>query len=110
LRFHDPKNWPILREALINMSSADLIGTGPKLLIPPESAAEKSIQAPKGNARGGGGPGSVGKIPNRSKPTQGNARNAAGAIPRGKPVVRTGGKPAAKTGFGAVGGKKPGSR
>ncbi|WP_348943611.1 YgiQ family radical SAM protein [Chitinibacter sp. FCG-7] len=83
LRYHDPKNWPILREALISMGRADLIGTGPKQLIPPESAAEKTMQAPKGNARGGGGPGSVGKIPNRSKSPQGNARNTAGAIPRG---------------------------
>ncbi len=34
LRYHDPKNWPLLREALKNMGRADLIGNGKKHLIP----------------------------------------------------------------------------
>ena len=34
LRYHDPKNWPILREALKKMGRADLIGNGKKHLIP----------------------------------------------------------------------------
>ncbi len=34
LRYHDPKNWPLLREALNAMGRADLIGNGKKHLIP----------------------------------------------------------------------------
>jgi uncharacterized radical SAM protein YgiQ len=34
LRYHDPNNWPMLREALKMMGRADLIGNGKKHLIP----------------------------------------------------------------------------
>jgi len=34
LRYHDPKNWPLLRDALKSMGRADLIGNGKKHLIP----------------------------------------------------------------------------
>ncbi len=34
LRYHDPKNWPLLREALKNMGRNDLIGNGKHHLIP----------------------------------------------------------------------------
>lgn len=34
LRYHDPANWPLLREALKKMGHADLIGNGKKHLIP----------------------------------------------------------------------------
>ena len=34
LRYHDPKNWPMLREALKEMGRADLIGPGKHQLIP----------------------------------------------------------------------------
>ena len=34
LRYHDPENWPMLREALKEMGRADLIGNGKKHLIP----------------------------------------------------------------------------
>jgi hypothetical protein len=34
LRYHDPENWPILREALKKMGRADLIGNGKHHLIP----------------------------------------------------------------------------
>ncbi|CAB1370703.1 YgiQ family radical SAM protein [Denitratisoma oestradiolicum] len=34
LRYHDPANWPLLREALKAMGRADLIGNGKKHLIP----------------------------------------------------------------------------
>ncbi len=38
LRYHDPKNWPMLRTALKNMGRMDLIGTGERHLIPPASS------------------------------------------------------------------------
>ncbi|HNA22101.1 MAG TPA: YgiQ family radical SAM protein, partial [Agitococcus sp.] len=34
LRYHDPNNWPMLREALKEMGRADLIGNGKHHLIP----------------------------------------------------------------------------
>lgn len=34
IRYHDPQNWPILREALKKMGRADLIGNGKKHLVP----------------------------------------------------------------------------
>jgi uncharacterized radical SAM protein YgiQ len=34
LRYHDPQNWPLLREALQSMGRADLIGNGKRHLVP----------------------------------------------------------------------------
>lgn len=34
IRYHDPNNWPMLREALQKMGRADLIGNGKQHLIP----------------------------------------------------------------------------
>jgi radical SAM superfamily enzyme YgiQ (UPF0313 family) len=34
LRYHDPENWPLLREALRKMGRADLIGNGKQHLVP----------------------------------------------------------------------------
>ena len=34
LRYHDPENWPVLRDALKRMGRADLIGNGKQHLIP----------------------------------------------------------------------------
>ena len=38
LRYYDPENWPILRDALKRMGRTDLIGTGERHLIPPAGA------------------------------------------------------------------------
>ncbi len=35
LRYHDPGNWPMLREALKRMGRSELIGRGPEHLVPP---------------------------------------------------------------------------
>jgi radical SAM superfamily enzyme YgiQ (UPF0313 family) len=34
LRYHDPENWPLLRETLKRMGRADLIGSGKHQLVP----------------------------------------------------------------------------
>lgn len=34
LRYHDPHNWPLLRQALKNMGRTDLIGNGKRHLVP----------------------------------------------------------------------------
>ncbi|ANE55265.1 MULTISPECIES: YgiQ family radical SAM protein [Methylomonas] len=44
LRYHDPKNWPILREALKEMGRADLIGNGKQHLVP--SFQPKAVSQP----------------------------------------------------------------
>ncbi len=36
LRYHDPDNWPMIREALQEMKLEHLIGSGPEKLVPPE--------------------------------------------------------------------------
>ncbi len=41
LRFHDPRNWPLLREALHKMGRDDLIGGGKDALVPDASYREK---------------------------------------------------------------------
>jgi uncharacterized radical SAM protein YgiQ len=49
LRYHDPENWPLLREALKRMGRADLIGNGRQHLIPayqPVSGARTSLKRP----------------------------------------------------------------
>jgi len=35
LRYHDPENWPLLREALNKIGRSDLIGHSPECLVPP---------------------------------------------------------------------------
>ena len=39
LRWHDPENWPTLREGLIHMGRGDLIGNGPHCLVPRQQPA-----------------------------------------------------------------------
>jgi radical SAM superfamily enzyme YgiQ (UPF0313 family) len=46
LRYHDPENWPSLREALKRMGRADLIGRGKQHLVP--------AHQPLGTGRAGG--------------------------------------------------------
>jgi len=36
LRYHDEKNWPLLRQALKDMGREDMIGNGPHQLVPAE--------------------------------------------------------------------------
>ena len=45
LRYHDPKNWPLLREALKDMGRADLIGNGKQHLIPTYQPASEGYQS-----------------------------------------------------------------
>ena len=57
LRYHDPDNWPLIREALRRMGREDLIGNGKRHLVPAwqpagsgKTAEKRSI---KRNERGG---------------------------------------------------------
>jgi uncharacterized radical SAM protein YgiQ len=66
LRYHDPANWPILREALRRLGRADLVGHGPDQLIPPEGTQHLRV--------GGGPPQGKFRTQHTRKPGRGRAR------------------------------------
>ncbi|NHQ92223.1 YgiQ family radical SAM protein [Janthinobacterium lividum] len=129
LRYQDPANWPILREALVNMGRGDLIGNGDKHLIPAWTSSESGGLAAGERSRQTHGAGT----PDKFKVTPGKNRIALGgtaaapkasaaeskvrpsilstiktkAKPAAAPMGR-GGKPPAKGGHGAParGGRK----
>ncbi len=41
LRYHDEKNWPLLREALKRLGREDLIGTSTRSLVPPAQSGKR---------------------------------------------------------------------
>ncbi|WP_324779207.1 YgiQ family radical SAM protein [Thiobacillus sedimenti] len=91
LRYHDPDNWPLLRDALREMGRENLIGNGKKHLIPSYQPAGTGRQ-PEGTrtpraedrrTRPAAGQ------PARAKPAAGKPTSAKPATPRAKP-----GKPA----------------
>ncbi len=74
LRYHDPNNWPLLREALRQLGRSDLIGNGRNQLIP--------TYQPIGTGRAHEGhrkPGKVGVSPMRSPSTQASQPNSTSA-------------------------------
>ncbi|MFT5528494.1 MAG: putative radical SAM protein YgiQ [Alteromonadaceae bacterium] len=52
LRYHDPLNWPIIREALTKLGLTKLIGSTPNCLVPRETRGEKVAQHYKKNGKG----------------------------------------------------------
>ncbi|MEJ2466814.1 MAG: YgiQ family radical SAM protein [Candidatus Thiodiazotropha sp.] len=61
LRYHDPKNWPLLREALTRMGRADLIGNGKRHLVPRwQPGSDKTLTKPS-IGRGGKAKATIGK-------------------------------------------------
>jgi len=86
LRYHDPANWPLLREALKEMGRADLIGNGKKQLIPawqPAGVPGKSCGQP---ARTGQNQKMAGKPRGEQKPLR-QPGAAAGRPAFGKPTT-----------------------
>jgi uncharacterized radical SAM protein YgiQ len=53
LRYHDPENWPLLREALQKMGRADLIGNGKRHLVPNYQPAGTGLRSGAPVAKGG---------------------------------------------------------
>ena len=82
LRYHDPANWPLLREALKEMGRADLIGNGKKQLIP--------AWQPAGSC---GQPQKSGQI---QKPAAGPRTSQRSPRPPGKPTAPRRAPPARK--------------
>ncbi|WCE31239.1 YgiQ family radical SAM protein [Vibrio sp. SCSIO 43137] len=121
LRYHDPDNWPMLREALINMGKAHLIGDKKGCLIPAEDNNAKTPAQRRRSGRHGanrfatkhtkgqpdirtdkkqGGKGRAGDNRTNERGNGTNNRNSggnkpAGHKPKGKPfTAKTGKKPA----------------
>jgi len=74
LRYHDPANWPLLRDTLKKMGRADLIGNAKKCLVPAwqpggtDRGMEEKKPAPrKSDARPGKGPGMAKKAQGRKR-------------------------------------------
>jgi len=124
LRYHDPKSWPMLREALKEMGREDMIGSGKNALIPKEEPAEhrharlqnKLGQSVRGRPGGKGGSGASAKPGSRSgaQAKSGQAKSGQGQSegnrpasnrPAGKPFGKPGSKPGVKSS-----GKKPGKK
>jgi len=105
LRYHDPNNWPLLREALRRMGRADLIGNGKRHLIPAFQPAGTGDR----RQSGGAAPGKPGARPFRTQHARAEQREDYGKrrTPAAKPdraqsgtsakagkPARTAGKPA----------------
>ncbi|AWK85071.1 YgiQ family radical SAM protein [Azospirillum thermophilum] len=54
LRYHDPENWPVLREALKRMGRSDLIGPGEHQLVPAWQPVG-AVSSPRGKPAPKGG-------------------------------------------------------
>ncbi|WP_281558315.1 YgiQ family radical SAM protein [Thalassomonas sp. RHCl1] len=113
LRYHDPANWPIIREAITKMGLArKLIGSKEGCLVPAESRAEKTMQYTKGKNNAKGNKTSPGqnrpgqKTPGRTNRTNGKGKANPGLTrfssnqfndrkgPGSKPGRKKGQKPA----------------
>ena len=52
LRYHDPENWPLIREALKRLDLEELIGTGPDKLIPAhQPRGRKNVSSRRKNTK-----------------------------------------------------------
>jgi len=51
LRYHDPANWPLIREALTTMGQHHLIGRRAECLVPPISVNERRAARPQRDPR-----------------------------------------------------------
>ncbi|WCM91049.1 YgiQ family radical SAM protein [Acidovorax sp. NCPPB 2350] len=93
LRYHDPNNWPLLRDALKAMGRADLIGNGKHHLIPTfQPATDGSYQS----ARRKNSTGAQGKGPAPGKLlTQHTGLPPRPGVPAGRPGAKASAAPAA---------------
>ncbi len=85
LRYHDPENWPLLREALKAMGRSDLIGPGKRHLIPAwQPAGTAASQSPHQPVRRA----AVAKRPQVSPAAARRATPVAQTKPAGTPPAR----------------------
>ncbi len=97
LRYHDPDNWPLLREALHRMGRSDLIGYSKRHLVPPTQPANH----PSGQKPTGRRPSTEGSKPRKGQVlTQhtGLPPRETGAAKPGKPFRKSAGRKARPVG------------
>jgi radical SAM superfamily enzyme YgiQ (UPF0313 family) len=82
LRWHDPANWPLLRDALHRMGREDLIGSGPECLVPPGKG--KLMANVKGKARPAGKAKSADDSASPARPAGGKAKAPADVVRIGR--------------------------
>ena len=104
LRYHDPENWPLLREALKAMGRADLIGNGKKQLVPAWQPAGTGLRATAG------GQGTPCAKRAQARAAHGQPAPAGKNQPRGKAQVDTKAHGGARTPTGNGGKRSPASR
>ncbi|MBT9595947.1 MAG: YgiQ family radical SAM protein [Vitreoscilla sp.] len=101
LRYHDPNNWPLLRDALKDMGRADLIGNGKHHLIPTwQPASDGSYQSARrtnSTPAPGSRPGKPAPAAKAAAPTKGRILTQHTGLPpreTGSRPARPGVKPA----------------
>lgn len=77
LRYHDPDNWPLIREALERMGKAHLIGYGKKHLVPPTQPANHPSADTQEKSSGHPRKGQL-LTQHTGLPPRGNAKKASG--------------------------------
>ncbi len=89
LLYHDPENWPLLRDALKRMGRADLIGNGKRHLVPAWQPAgtgkrPEGVRSPRSDRPGGTA--AARPVRRGSRPGQGPRKGAAkpSRAPRGR--------------------------
>ncbi|MFM2590316.1 YgiQ family radical SAM protein [Vibrio sp. TBV020] len=129
LRYHDPDNWPLIREALISMGKKHLIGDKPSCLVPAEDIdaktpaqrrksgrhgsqrfATKHTKSQPGFEKMNGEQRRNGKGRGKPNAQGGNKTQGQGnrnGKPTGKPDTARGGKPAAQGNSKPPAGRKP---
>ncbi|MBI5898870.1 MAG: YgiQ family radical SAM protein [Rhodocyclales bacterium] len=83
LRYHDPDNWPLLRETLKAMGRVDLIGPGKRHLIPAWQPAGTGTSSPPQRQTA-----HADKRPQKSAPATRRSTTAAAAKPAKSPPAR----------------------
>jgi hypothetical protein len=73
LRYHDPANWPMLREALKRMGRSDLIGNSERHLVPREGGAADRVANRTAPRRTGSGQSEIARKYGLAKPAPGKA-------------------------------------
>ena len=84
LRYHDPANWPLLREALKAMGRSELIGNGKQHLIPTYQPKDGDYRSPRRKngspvgGTGGRGAGRPGRGTGKAATARGSGRKVQG--------------------------------
>lgn len=124
LRYHDPANWPLIREALVNMGKKHLIGDKPGCLVPEEDIEAKTPAQRRKSGRHGSQrfatkhtksqPGfeklqgeQRGQGKGQSANHKGGSAPKRNGKPDSKPSSNRGGKPAASHAGKPPAGRKP---